>query len=222
MAYGNIELMQGDCMDYMRGLPDNAFELAIVDPPYGIDAANVLTGPQRKSGNCAAMKTGFEKKNWDKEVPSENYFKELFRVSKNQIIWGANYMSNFLPPSMGWVVWDKDNGTTNFSDCELAFTSFDIALRKFTYTWNGMLQGDMKNKESRIHPTQKPVKLYEWLLSKYAKPGDKILDTHLGSGSSAIAAYYAGHDFVGIELDEDYYKAAKARFDRDTRQESLF
>ena len=109
-----------------------------------------------------------------------------------------------------------------FSDCELAFTSFDIALRKFTYTWNGMLQGDMKNKESRIHPTQKPVKLYEWLLSKYAKPGDKILDTHLGSGSSAIAAYYAGHDFVGIELDEDYYKAAKARFDRDTRQESLF
>lgn len=123
---------------------------------------------------------------------------------------------------MGWIVWDKDNGTTKFSDAELAFSSFDRALRIYKYTWNGMIQGDMKNKELRIHPTQKPVKLYEWLLANYAKEGDRILDTHLGSGSSAIAAHYSGFDFVGIELDEDYYKAAKERFERETAQGALF
>lgn len=217
-----IELLNIDCMEYLKGCEDNAFDLAIVDPPYGIDAANTLTGPQRKSGNGAALKTGFEPKDWDKVVPTQEYFDQLFRVSRNQILWGANYMSNFLPPSMGWIVWDKDNGTTHFSDCEIAFSSFDKALRKYKYTWNGMIQGDMKKKESRIHPTQKPVKLYEWLLQNYAKEGDRILDTHLGSGSSAIAAHYGGFDFVGCELDEDYYNAAMARFDSETAQESLF
>lgn len=217
-----IELLNMDCMEYMKTCKDNEFDLAIVDPPYGIDAANVLSGPRRKSGNGAAMKTAFDKKDWDKAVPESEYFVELFRVSKNQIIWGANYMSNHLPPSMGWVVWDKDNGTTNFSDCELAFTSFDKALRKFKYTWNGMLQGDMKKKEEKIHPTQKPVKLYQWLLDNYSEQGRKILDTHLGSGSSAIAAHYFGCDFVGIEIDEDYFKAAKERFNNETRQETLF
>jgi site-specific DNA-methyltransferase (adenine-specific) len=123
---------------------------------------------------------------------------------------------------MGWIVWDKDNGTTKFSDCELAFSSFDVALRKFFYTWNGMLQGDMKNKEVRIHPTQKPIKLYQWLLENYAKPGQKILDTHLGSGSSAIAAHYFGVDFVGTELDKDYYDAACKRFELATAQTTLF
>lgn len=219
----NIKLLNMCCMEYMATVPDKYFDLAIVDPPYGIDAANVLTGPQRKSGNGAALKTAFDKKDWDKEVPDENYFLELMRVSKDQIIWGANYMSNFLPPSMGWIVWDKDNGTTNFSDCELAFTSFERALRKYTYTWNGMLQGDMKNKEFRIHPTQKPRKLYDWILTNYAKPEFKILDTHLGSASSAIAAHYFGvSEFVGTELDEDYFKAAKARFERETAQIALF
>jgi site-specific DNA-methyltransferase (adenine-specific) len=209
-------------MEYMKTCKDNEFDLAIVDPPYGIDAAQTLTGPQRKSGNGAAMKTGFEKKDWDSAIPEESYFLELFRVSKNQVIWGANYMSHFLPPSMGWIVWDKDNGTTNFSDCELAFSSFDRACRKYKYTWNGMLQGDMKNKEKRIHPTQKPVKLYEWLLSNYAKSGDKILDTHLGSGSHAIAAHYGGYDFTGCELDKDYFDAATARIDRETSQIAMF
>ena len=217
-----IELLHGDCMDYMRTLDDNAFDLAIVDPPYGIDAANIFGGELRKSGKGAAMKSAFDKKDWDKNTPNADYFEQLFRVSKNQIIWGANYYPQFLPPSMGWIVWDKDNGTTKFSDCELAFSSFDTALRKWTYTWNGMIQGDMKNKERRIHPTQKPVKLYQWLLSKYAKQGDRILDTHLGSGSSAIAAHYGGFDFVGIELDEDYYQAAKRRFHAETAQQGLF
>ena len=218
----DINLLNMDCMDYMRSLPDNAFELAIVDPPYGIDAANTFGGDERKSGNGAALKTAFEKKDWDIGIPDADYFFQLMRVSKNQIIWGANYMSHFLPPSMGWIVWNKDNGTTKFSDAELAFTSFERALRVWKYTWNGMIQGDMKNKERRIHPTQKPVKLYQWLLSNYAKPGDRILDTHLGSGSSAIAAHYAGHDFAGIELDEDYFNAASKRIEEATRQIDIF
>ena len=209
-------------MDYMATLPDKYFELAIVDPPYGIDAGNLFGGELRKSGNGLAMKSSFKAKNWDLNIPTEIYFKELFRVSKNQIIWGANYMTNFLPPSMGWIVWDKDNGTTKFSDCELAYTSFNSALRKFKYTWNGMLQGDMKNKEFRMHPTQKPIKLYEWLLTNYAKQGDKILDTHLGSGSSAIAANNLGFEFVGMELDEDYFKASVNRFINESKQERMF
>jgi len=219
---GNVTLINCDCMDLMADAPENHWQLSIIDPPYGIDAANTFGGNERKSGNGAALKTDFEKKDWDIEIPDADYFFQLMRVSKNQIIWGANYMSHFLPPSMGWIVWNKDNGTTKFSDAELAFTSFERALRVWKYTWNGMIQGDMKNKERRIHPTQKPVKLYDWLLSNYAEPGDRILDTHLGSGSSAIAAHYAGHDFVGIELDENYFKAAKKRFDESTKQEALF
>ena len=218
-----IKMLNMDCMEYMRTLPDKYFDLAIVDPPYGINAANTFGGEERKSGNGAANKTAFEKKDWDLNVPDKSYFDELMRVSKNQIIWGANYMSNFLPPSMGWIVWDKDNGTTKFSDAELAFSSFDRALRIWKYTWNGMIQGDMKNKEVRFHPTQKPVKLYQWLLQNYAKPEFKVLDTHLGSGSSAIAAHYFGvAEFVGTELDEDYYKACCERFENATAQEALF
>ena len=131
-------------------------------------------------------------------------------------------MQNLRLGSPCWIVWDKDNGATDFADCELAYTSFNTAVRKFKHTWNGMLQGDMKNKEHRIHPTQKPVKLYEWLLANYAKEGDRILDTHLGSGSSAIAAHYGGFDFVGCELDEDYFKAASERIDRETAQIDMF
>lgn len=220
--FGKVTIYQGDCMELMSGLGDKEFDLAVVDPPYGINAANVLSGPRRKSGKGAAMKTAFDAKDWDLAVPDAEYFDELFRVGKNQIIWGANYMTEHLPGSMGWIVWDKDNGTTNFSDCELAFTSFSSALRKFKYTWNGMIQGDMKNKEEKIHPTQKPVKLYDWLLTNYAKPEQRILDTHLGSASSAIAAYYFGCEFVGIELDADYFDAACKRLDLATRQESLF
>jgi len=209
-------------MEYMKSLPDNAFDLAIVDPPYGIDAAESFGGEQRKSGNGVAMKTAFEKKNWDSEIPKKEYFDELKRVSTNQIVWGANYMTTYLPPSMGWIVWDKDNGTTKFSDCELAYSSFDRALRKFKYMWNGMLQENMKNKEIRIHPTQKPVQLYEWLLTNYAKQGDKILDTHLGSGSHAIACNNLGFELVACELDKDYYEASIKRIKAEASQERLF
>ena len=219
---GNCELHLIDCMEYMAGLPDKAFELAIVDPPYGIDAAELFGGEARKSGNGCAMKSAFVKKGWDTSTPEREYFDQLARVSKNQIVWGANYMTNHLPPSMGWIVWDKDNGTTKFSDCELAYSSFNGALRKFKYTWNGMIQGNMANKEIRIHPTQKPVALYEWLLTNYAKPGQRILDTHLGSGSSAIACNNLGYELVGCELDPDYYEAACKRIHQATAQERLF
>ncbi|MEE9459650.1 MAG: DNA methyltransferase [Candidatus Bathyarchaeia archaeon] len=204
----------------MKGLEDNAFELAIVDPPYGIGES----GKTNKSrGKLAVAKDYKSFAGDDLEVPSKEYFLELQRVSKNQIIWGANhFMQNIGLGSSCWVVWDKMTGDSDFADCELAYTSFKTAVRKFQFRWSGMLQGDMKNKEHRIHPTQKPVKLYEWLLSNYAKEGYKILDTHLGSGSSAIAAHYGGFDFVGCELDEYYFKAAKERIDRETAQVSMF
>jgi site-specific DNA-methyltransferase (adenine-specific) len=207
-------------MDYMKTLDDNAFELAIVDPPYGIGES----GKTNKSrGKLAIAKDYKSFAGDDLEPPNKEYFAELQRISKNQIIWGANhFMQNVCLGSSCWIVWDKATGANDFADCELAYTSFKTAVRKFTFQWSGMLQGDMKNKEHRIHPTQKPVKLYDWLLKNYAKEGDKILDTHLGSGSSAIAAHYGGFDFVGCELDEDYFKAAKQRFDDQTRQKAMF
>ena len=217
----NIKLIHGDCLEALKSYPDNYFDIAIVDPPYGIDIASKFGGEKRKSGKGAAMKTAFTKKNWDLSIPEMEYFTELFRVSKNQIIWGANYFTQYLPNSMGWIVWNKNNGTTKFSDCELAFTSFYCALRMYTYTWNGMLQENMKEKEKRMHPTQKPVKLYKWLLSNYAKQGDKILDTHLGSGSSRIAAFEMGFDFIGCELDPEYFYKSCERFDNFTKQLKL-
>ncbi len=218
----NATLYNCDCMELMKTFADNQFDLAIVDPPYGIDAAETFGGEKRKSGNGVAMKTAFEKKNWDSAIPTKEYFDELKRVSKNQIIWGANYMTTYLPPSMGWIVWDKDNGTTKFSDCELAYSSFDRALRKFKYMWNGMLQENMKNKEIRIHPTQKPVQLYQWLLDNYAEQGQTILDTHLGSGSIAIACNDMGFNLTACELDSDYFNAACDRIRRESQQERLF
>jgi site-specific DNA-methyltransferase (adenine-specific) len=201
-----VEIMQGDCMDYMAALPNNAFDLAIVDPPYGIDAANMVMGKGKD-------KRWGKKKDWDKNIPSQEYFKELSRVSDKQIIFGGNYFP--LPLTGGWLFWDKEKGKdVSFADGELAWTSFLTVLKKAPIRYDGFIGADT----SRIHPTQKPVKLYQWLLKNYAKEGDRILDTHLGSGSSAIAAHYAGFDFVGIELDEDYYKSAVERFDRETRQ----
>ena len=210
-------------MEYMKTVPDKYFDLAIVDPPYGINHSEIA-GKQSGTqfGNASAPKGNYQIKDWDKSIPNQLYFSELKRVSKNQIIWGANYMVKFLDSSMGWIVWDKDNGDNGFSDCELAYTSFNKRLRKFKWTWSGMLQQNMKNKETRIHPTQKPIALYKWLLHNYAKPTDKILDTHLGSGSSAIAAHQWGGEFVGCELDKDYYEAAVKRFKEQTQQLTIF
>ena len=159
----------------------------------------------------------------DREPPGVEYFEELKRVSKNQIIWGANHFIDLIPfRSPCWLVWDKDNGGTDFADCELAYTSFTSAVRKFTFRWNGMLQGNMKHKEERVHPHQKPVALYKWILKNYAKKGDKILDTHLGSGSSRIAAYDMGFDFVGCEIDNYYFDAQEKRYKDHIAQHNLF
>ena len=208
-----------DNMLMMSRYPDKYFDLAIVDPPYGIDVTNQSQG----KGGGVAKKIEYKKTDWDKVAPDKEYFVELQRVSKNQIIWGANHFISKLPyDSSCWIVWDKDNGDTDFADCELAWTNFKTAVRKIKWKWSGMLQQDMKNKENRIHPTQKPVKLYEWLLMNYAKEGNKILDTHLGSGSIAIACHNLGFDLTACELDKDYYEAAIKRIEQHKQQLTMF
>ena len=199
----SINLLHIDCMEYMATLPDNAFQLAICDPPYGIGI--------NSSGRLGHY--GGKGKTWDNDAPTSYYFDELRRVSKNQIIWGGNYF--VMPASRCFIIWDKQQPeAVSFASCEYAWTSFDQSAKTY-------YQRPQNADIIRIHPTQKPVKLYEWLLQNYAKEGDRILDTHLGSGSSAIAAHYAGFDFVGCELDEDYYKAACKRFDHETKQQAL-
>ena len=191
-------------MELMSRYKDNHFDLAIVDPPYGIGEGKKTIRTRKKHNNKIVHKD----KDWDNSIPNKEYFKELKRVSKNQIIWGANYMVEHLPPSMGWIFWEKKIGG-DFSDGELAYTSFKRALKMFT-KWSGG--------NNKIHPTQKPIKLYEWLLMNYAKEGDKILDTHLGSGSSAIAAHNLGYDFTACELDKEYFEAAMKRLNNHTAQ----
>jgi site-specific DNA-methyltransferase (adenine-specific) len=223
--FDRISFYNGDCMDLLKQTPDKYYDLCIVDPPYGIGMDK--THFETKSSKSKAREYG--EKKWDTKSPDEDYFKELMRVSKNQIIWGANHFISKIPfDSSCWVVWDKDNGGSLHADCELAYTSFKTAVRKFTFKWQGMLQGDMKNKEIRIHPTQKPIKLYDWLLNQYASEGDLILDTHLGSGSIAIAIDKANTldkknlTFVGIELDPDYYLASVERFKNNKMQKTIF
>lgn len=209
-----------DCMDGMEQFPDKYFDLAVVDVPYGIGECGDKNFTRTKLATAKDYKAFSGN---DLKSPDDTYFKELFRVSKNQIIWGANHFISKIPyDSHCWIVWDKDNGESDFADCELAWTSFDTAVRKFKYRWQGMIQENMKNKEIRIHPTQKPVALYEWVLSRYAKEGDIILDTHVGSASSLIACRNTNHKYVGFEIDEYYYRLSKERLDRETAQINLF
>ena len=209
-----------DCMTGMKEFPDKYFDLAIVDPPYGI---NENGSKNYTRTNLAKAKDYPSFYGGDKTAPDESYFKELFRISKNQIIFGANHFISKIPyDSSCWVVWDKENGENDFADCELAWTSFNSAVRQFRCRWAGMLQGNMKNKEFRIHPTQKPVALYEWLINKFANENDIILDTHVGSASSLIACHKTRHKFVGFEIDETYYKEAKARLDAEMAQTTIF
>lgn len=226
-------------MDLMKEFPDNHFDLAICDPPY-------FSGPERRkfygssTGKSKHSITGVNQvvnrveypvtDKW--EVPGSGYFEELRRVSKNQIIWGVNYFIN-NQYAAGRIVWDKVNGESSFSDCELALCTFHDSVRKFEFMWNGMMQGESvhsgskqqgnkKLNEKKIHPTQKPVKLYEWLLESYANEGDKILDTHLGSGSIAIACHYKGFNLTACDLSEVHFKNACERIENETRQLTLF
>lgn len=207
MKQDKTQVFNMDCMEYMQSIPDGYFSLSIVDPPYGI---NINHNMGRRKG---AKHSGHKKVKWDNEIPKKEYFNELFRVSKNQIIWGGNYFP--LPQTGSWLFWDKlMPEDISFSMGELAWMTFGNTIRKITLKHNGFINQDDK----KIHPTQKPVKLYEWLLMNYAKEGDKILDTHLGSQSSRIAAYNLGFEFYGTELDQEYFDQGCKRFDNHKKQ----
>jgi site-specific DNA-methyltransferase (adenine-specific) len=204
-AVPSSEVYLEDCVTALKRYADNHFDLAIVDPPYGIGAGKGV-GVTRGRDNQYTVK------DWDASIPTKEYWDELMRVSKNQIVWGGNYMTEFLRPSRGWIYWQKMMGG-NYADGELAWTSFDRNLKEFTK------RSDQGN---RFHPTQKPIKLYEWILHHYAEQGDLILDTHLGSGSSRIAAYKGGFNFVGFEIDQEYYEKQEKRFNDFKSQLRLF
>lgn len=206
-------------MELLRQTPDKFYSLAIVDPPYGIGEDG---GTNHTRSKLCKART-FVAKGWDVSAPNTAYFAEMRRVSVHQIVWGANHYIDRIPlASPCWIVWDKDNGATDFADCELAWTSFPSAVRRFKFKWQGMLQEDMANKEARIHPTQKPVALYRWLLKNYAKPGQRILDTHGGSMSIAIACDIEGFDLTLCEIDKDYFEAGKKRLEQHQAQPRLF
>lgn len=233
-----------DCMEAMREMPDNAFDLAVVDPPYGIGIGKhhqrgggggntfIVSPGYRpfggKAGNShrAVPKSGGKSNPYhafdDSSPPDAEYFRELRRVSRNQIIWGGNFFLDSLGRASCIIVWDKKRRELDQADCEIAWTSLKGQSRIFEFRWNGMLQGDMKHKEARIHPTQKPIALYSWIFRRYAKPGDRILDTHMGSQSSRIAAYDAGLDFTGYEIDPVYFEMGNKRFADHAAQISLF
>lgn len=209
-------IMNVDCMTFMRTVPDNHFDLVVCDPPY-------FDGPQKPEyykGSKQRHEVGEYKniKTW--EIPGQEYFDELVRISKNQIIWGINYLDVKAPG--GRIVWVKGSENSPFSMAEIAYQSFYSRVDLFKFLWAGFWKESGSSKEARIHPTQKPVPLYEWILNKYAKPGQKIFDSHMGSGSSAIAANNMGFEFVGCELDQDYYKAACKRIAEHAQQERLF
>ena len=209
-------------MEGMKQYPDKYFDLAIVDPPYGgVTQGGYMTN--QMGGGVAKNRNDYHLSIWQCDKPNKDYFQELQRVSKNQIIWGGNYYSSLLSDSQCWIVWDKEKPEgVSFADVELAWTSFNLASRMFRFAWNGMIQGDMKHKETKIHPTQKPVALYKWLLTKYAKPGDIILDTHVGSASSLIACEELGFDYVGFEIDPEYYQNATQRINDFNQQIRMF
>jgi site-specific DNA-methyltransferase (adenine-specific) len=211
-----MNITNEDNMQLMARYEDNHFDLAIVDPPYGID----VTKNKRLNNNS--------NNDWDNEIPSAEYFKQLKRVSKNQIIWGGNYFIEHLQNTRCYLNWDKLNHSYTYADCEMAWTSFDKNAKIFKYMWDGNRYGfigaikGVGKKSIRTHPTQKPIALYEWLLMNYAQEGDKILDTHLGSGSIAIACHNLGYDLTACELDKEYYEAAMKRIEQHKQQIRMF
>ena len=213
MRSGGIELLNCNCMDYMSGIDDKFFDLAIVDPPYG---NNLSGGRSAKNGWNQSIDWEKCNKGWNLEIPKPEYFSELQRVSKNQIIWGGNYFANLLPPSECWLIWDKGQRDFSLADGEMAWTSFDKAMRIKT------IHRAVANQETKIHPTQKPVKLYQWILNSFAKENDRVLDTHLGSGSIAIACSEYKVNLTATEIDKEIYDAACIRVSQSLAQISMF
>ncbi len=213
----SMTIYNKDCLEAMKDMEDNAFDLAIVDPPYGIGAGS-KGFINRNTANKNAEKF-YRENDWDKIRPTKEYFDELKRVSNTQIIWGGNYFVDLLEPARCFIVWDKKTGDNSYADCELALTNINGNARVFSKFWLG---AHANNGTPRIHPTEKPVQLYEWLLMNYAKEGDKILDTHLGSGSHAIACWNLNFDLTAYELDTDYFEATTKRIEKHTRQIQMF
>ena len=213
-----MKITNEDNMELMARYEDNHFDLAIVDPPYGIDADKKNSVKKLQSKKSAVLSKDYGNQKWDSDIPTDDYFAELKRVSKKQIVWGAN----FFNLQGGMLYWHKQVTMPTYSQGELAWLSWLNKIDFVDIAWHGMIQHDMKNKEQRIHPTQKPVKLYEWLLMNYAKEGDKILDTHLGSGSIALACHNLGYDLTACELDKDYYEAAIKRLKEHQSQIRMF
>ena len=205
------KLYHADCMQGMKEIPDKFFELAICDPPYGIGHDGQKQRIDR--ANPKHSRKGHTQKEWDKNIPEAAYFRELERISENQIIWGGNYFVEHLQRgTKGWIIWDKGQRGLTMSDCEIAYTSFDVPTRIITINRNALLQ------DGTFHPTQKPVALYEWVIYHYAKPGDKIIDTHAGSGACLVAAHRLRHDFLGFEIDDEYFEKASARIEAEQAQ----
>jgi len=216
-----IDLKNMDCLEAMRQMTDNQFDLAIVDPPYGINFGE-FNRTNKRSDGTRYKSDKYKNSNWDDSIPTEEYFEELRRVSKNQIVWGGNY----FPPlwdngCKGFIFWHKGNPVPNFSDGELAWTSFNKVAKQFDFRYYGGLEGKTSASE-KIHPTQKPIKLYEWILDNYANEGDKILDTHLGSGSIALACHNRGFNLTGFEIDSEYYEKAIERLRVHQSQLTMF
>jgi len=207
-----------DCLDFMKSMPDKCVDLVLTDPPYGIGE----DGLSNHSRGCLAATTKFSNKQWDKTIPTKEYFDEMQRVSKEQIIFGGNYFIEYLRSTPCFLVWDKDNGKSDFADCELAWCSYKTAVRKFKYKWQGMLQENMKEKEKRFHPTQKPVALFTWILNNYSTSGMTIFDPFAGSGTTAIACLETGRNYILVEKEPEYIKIINKRIEVWKEQGRLF
>lgn len=207
------QVINDDCLNYMRGLPDKCIDLCLTDPPYGIKADKNLRA-NTKYGASKAICKDYGSGEWDNFIPTIEYFDEMFRISKNQIIWGGNYFIEFLNNTSCFVVWDKNNGSNGYADFEMAWTSFKSASRLFKFTWHGMIQENMKNKEIRIHPTQKPVELFSWILENYSKEGDIIFDPFASSGTTAISCINMNRKYILVEKEKEYFDIINKRIER--------
>jgi site-specific DNA-methyltransferase (adenine-specific) len=212
------QIINDDCINVLRDIPDNSIDLLLTDPPYGIGESS----NNNKSRGKLAQAKDYGNKNWDDKIPEKKYFDEMLRVSKKAIIFGGNYFVEYLENSSCWIVWNKNNGNNDFADCELAWTNFKTAVRKYDWTWNGMLQQNMKNKDIRIHPTQKPLGLFEKILLDYSRENDLILDYFSGSGTTAVACYNTNRKFICIEKDREYYQKSILRLNEIKSQIRLF
>jgi site-specific DNA-methyltransferase (adenine-specific) len=208
----SVEIIHGDCLDVLRGMPDASVDAVVTDPPYGIKADRRQRARGGKQhGRAMAASRDYGATSWDDARPSADVFREMLRVGRDAVVFGGNYFADLLPPSSSWIVWDKDNGTNNYADFELAWTSHKRAARKVRWRWHGMLQEPGHPKDVRVHPTQKPLGLMLWVIENYTKPGDLILDPYAGSGTTGLACQMLGRRFIGIEREAEYVEIINRR-----------